>query len=82
MIIGGIGTILGVTMGFVCMKGLQAFGFRLDPNVYYVDRLPIEVNLLDYGLVALCALAITTLATLYPAQAASRLRPVDGIRYE
>lgn len=82
VIIGGIGTILGVTMGFVCMKGLQAFGFRLDPNVYYVDRLPIEVNLLDYGLVALCALAITTLATLYPAQAASRLRPVDGIRYE
>lgn len=82
VIIGGIGTVLGVTMGFVCMKGLQAFGFRLDPNVYYVDRLPIEVNLVDYGLVALCALAITTLATFYPAQAASRLRPVDGIRYE
>ncbi len=82
VLIGGIGTVLGVTMGFVCMKGLQAFGFKLDPNVYYVDRLPIEVNLVDYGLVALCALAITTLATLYPAQAASRLRPVDGIRYE
>jgi lipoprotein-releasing system permease protein len=82
VIIGGIGTILGVTMGFVCMKGLQAFGFRLDPNVYYVDRLPIEVNLSDYSLVALCALGITTLATLYPASAASRLRPVDGIRYE
>jgi len=82
VIIGGVGTVLGVTMGFVCMKGLQAFGFRLDPNVYYVDRLPIEVNPADYGLVALCALAITTLATLYPAQAASRLRPVDGIRYE
>jgi lipoprotein-releasing system permease protein len=82
VIIGGIGTVLGVTMGFVCMKGLQAFGFRLDPNVYYVDRLPIEVNPADYGLVALCALAITTLATFYPATAASRLRPVDGIRYE
>ncbi|HEU5074027.1 MAG TPA: FtsX-like permease family protein, partial [Polyangiaceae bacterium] len=82
VIIGGVGTVLGVTMGFVCMKGLQAFGFRLDPNVYYVDRLPIEVDPVDYGLVALCALAITTLATFYPAQAASRLRPVDGIRYE
>lgn len=82
VIIGGVGTVLGVTMGFVCMKGLQAFGFRLDPNVYYVDRLPIEVNPADYGLVALCALAITTLATFYPATAASRLRPVDGIRYE
>jgi lipoprotein-releasing system permease protein len=82
MLIGGIGTILGVTFGFVAMKGLQAFGFRLDPDVYYVDRLPIEVNPLDYGLVALCAMAITSIATLYPAYAASRLRPVDGIRYE
>ena len=36
----------------------------------------------DYLLVALCAFVITTLATLYPAAAASSLRPVEGIRYE
>jgi lipoprotein-releasing system permease protein len=50
--------------------------------VYYVDRLPISVDPLDYTLVALSAMAITTIATIYPALAASRLRPVDGIRYE
>jgi lipoprotein-releasing system permease protein len=58
------------------------FGVRLDPEVYYVDRLPIEVDPLDYLLVALSAMVITMLATVYPALAASRLRPVDGIRYE
>ena len=35
-----------------------------------------------YGLVALCSVGITVAATIYPALSASRLRPVDGIRYE
>jgi lipoprotein-releasing system permease protein len=81
-VIGAMGTFFGVITGWVMCEGLKRFGVRLDPEVYYVDRLPIEVNLLDYGLIAACALAITVLATLYPALSASRLRPVDGIRYE
>lgn len=82
VIIGSVGTIFGVVTGWVMCEGLKGFGVRLDPEVYYVDTLPIEVNLVDYGLIAVCALAITVLATLYPALSASRLRPVDGIRYE
>jgi lipoprotein-releasing system permease protein len=82
LLIGGIGTILGVLTGWVLCSGLLQFGVRLDPEVYYVDRLPIEVNPGDYLLVALSALVITILATVYPALAASRLRPVEGIRYE
>lgn len=82
VIIGAVGTIFGVVTGWVMCEGLKGFGVRLDPEVYYVDTLPIEVNLVDYALVAICALVITVLATLYPALSASRLRPVDGIRYE
>jgi len=82
MMIGGIGTLLGVVTGLSGALGLLWFGIRLDPEVYYIDRLPISVDPLDFLIVALSALAITTLATLYPALAASRLRPVDGIRYE
>jgi lipoprotein-releasing system permease protein len=82
MFIGGVGTVFGVVTGFIAMQGLKTFGVRLDPEVYYVDRLPVNVQPLDYVLVALCAFVITTLATLYPAAAASSLRPVDGIRYE
>ncbi|HET9933045.1 MAG TPA: ABC transporter permease, partial [Polyangiaceae bacterium] len=82
MMIGGIGTVFGVATGLAAALGLRWFGVRLDPDVYYVDRLPINVDAVDYTLVALASFLITTLATLYPAIAASRLRPVEGIRYE
>jgi len=82
VMIGGIGTIFGVTTGLAATLGLQWFGVRLDPDVYYVDKLPINVDGVEFLFVALSALLITTIATIYPAVAASRLRPVDGIRYE
>jgi lipoprotein-releasing system permease protein len=82
MMIGGIGTLVGVATGLSTALGLKWFGVRLDPEVYYIDRLPVSVDLGEYLLVALSAFCITTLSTLYPAFAASRLRPVDGIRYE
>jgi lipoprotein-releasing system permease protein len=82
VMIGGIGTVFGVATGLAATLGLSWFGVRLDPDVYYVDRLPINVDPGDFTLVALSTLLITTLATLYPAFAASRLRPVEGIRYE
>jgi lipoprotein-releasing system permease protein len=82
LLIGGIGTVFGVVTGLVLCLGLLWFGVRLDPDVYYVDRLPINVDPIDYLVVALCSLGITILATIYPAVAASRLRPVEGIRYE
>jgi lipoprotein-releasing system permease protein len=82
MFIGGVGTLFGVVTGYTSMKSLEVFGIRLDPEVYYIERLPITVEGSDYLLIAVCAFLITTLATLYPASAASRLAPVDGIRYE
>jgi lipoprotein-releasing system permease protein len=82
MLIGGVGTLLGVVTGYVSMASLEKMGIRLDPEVYYIERLPVTVESLDYFFIALCAFFITTLATVYPARAASRLSPVDGIRYE
>lgn len=82
IVIGAIGTVFGVVLGTATTLGLKYVGVRLDPDVYYIDRLPINVSAGDFTWVAVCALLITTLATIYPALAASRLRPVDGIRYE
>jgi lipoprotein-releasing system permease protein len=82
MIIGGIGTLLGVSTGAALCAGLQWFGLRLDPDVYYIDRLPINVSAADYGVVAVAALVICTIATIFPAKQAAQLRPVDGLRYE
>jgi lipoprotein-releasing system permease protein len=82
VIIGAIGTLFGVATGVATCVGLKWFGVRLDPDVYYIDRLPVATNPADYALVAAAALTICTLATVYPAIAASRLRPVDGLRHE
>lgn len=82
MLIGGVGTLFGVITGFTSMYGLEKARISLDPEVYYIERLPVYVNGSDYLLIAICAFVITTLATLYPARAASGLSPVDGIRYE
>jgi lipoprotein-releasing system permease protein len=82
VLIGAIGTALGVTVALAACLGLEWSGVRLDPDVYYIDRLPVNVDLSDYLSVSIAALAICTLATIYPAYTAARVRPVDGLRYE
>ncbi|MEO8797229.1 MAG: ABC transporter permease [Polyangiaceae bacterium] len=82
VIIGAIGTVFGVATSLGVCIGLKWFGLRLDPDVYYIDRLPVKVDPLDFLLVAVAAVTICTLATIYPAKAASKLPPVDGLRYE
>ncbi len=82
VIIGAIGTTFGVGTALAACTGLSWFGVRLDPDVYYIDRLPVNVSGVDYLFVAIAAMFICTLATIYPAWTASRLSPVDGLRYE
>jgi lipoprotein-releasing system permease protein len=82
VIIGAIGTVLGVGTALAACTGLSRFGVRLDPDVYYIDRLPVNVDAGDYLRVAIAAMIICTISTLYPAFAASELRPVEGLRWE
>ncbi len=82
MIIGAIGTTFGGATGLALCAGLSSFGLRLNPDIYYIDKLPIQVSGWDFLAVLGAAFLICTLATIYPAYAASRLRPVDGLRYE
>ncbi|HEY4118343.1 MAG TPA: ABC transporter permease [Byssovorax sp.] len=82
MIIGGIGTVFGVGIALALCTGLATFGVGLDPDVYYINRLPVNVDPSDYALVAVCAFIICTLAAVYPADAASKLEPVEGLRWE
>jgi lipoprotein-releasing system permease protein len=61
---------------------LSRYGYELDAKVYLIDRLPIAVDPVEVAFVAVVALLICFVATLYPALKASALRPVEGLRYE
>jgi len=61
---------------------LKNLGFQLDPEVYYIENLPVKLNPLEFVLIAGIALHISFVATIYPSRKASRLRPVEGLRYD
>jgi len=82
MIIGAIGTFLGVVIGFVLCVLLEKYKFiELPGDVYYLTTLPVKLDFLDVVVIASSALVICFLATLYPARQASKLDPVEAIRY-
>ncbi len=82
-LIGSVGTLLGVVLGWGACLALERYKFiPLPSSVYYIDTLPVEVDPLLVGLIAVAAMAISVLATLYPAWKASRLDPIPALRYE
>jgi len=82
MIIGTIGTLLGTCIGFILCGLLKKYKFiELPGDVYYLTTLPVQLETLDVVIIASSALIICFLATLYPANQASKLDPVEAIRY-
>ncbi len=81
--IGFVGTGLGVLLGLVGAFVLTRFKLiALDPQVYFIDRLPIQIAVSDVLAITAASLGIAMLATLWPARQASRLFPVEAIRHE
>jgi lipoprotein-releasing system permease protein len=80
--IGGVGTIIGVAIGLVTCYVVSAYGYHLDPKVYLIDKLPIDVVWYEVLGVAGVTILISLAATWAPAQAAASLRPVEGLRYD
>ena len=89
--IGVVGTLAGLVIGVVFCAYIEEIrqfvawvaGTKVfDPNVYYLTRLPADINPVETGSIVLMALALSVLATLYPSWRASRLDPVEALRYE
>ncbi len=91
LIIGLTGTALGVAGGFIIVPYIneivefaeKVLSIDIFPSdVYYLDRLPAKINYFDMAIIAGASILISFLATLYPAWRASKLNPVEALRYE
>ncbi len=81
--IGLIGTTIGLVLGLGLATAVDRGRLiRLDPTVYFIDRLPIRTEPWDVAVIVLVALAIAVLATLPASRRAASLEPVDAIRAE
>lgn len=81
--IGLTGTALGATLGVSVSWALDRFELiKIPGEVYFVDHLPATLDPFDITLIVVASVAISFVATIYPARQASRLEPVDAIRHE
>jgi lipoprotein-releasing system permease protein len=81
LVIGLIGTLLGVAWGLGACWGAKRYGLPLDPDVYYIDRLPIHVEPASVLASAMAGIVISIAATFYPARLAAKVRPAAGMRH-
>lgn len=84
LIIGLSGTFLGALGGIILCLLLKKYQFiKLPQDIYYIDRLPVAIELWpDIILIVLAAMVISLVSTVYPASRAGGFRPVDALRYE
>lgn len=82
MAVGAIGTVLGVSLGIILCSLLRHYRFiELPGDVYYITTLPVLLETMDILRIAIAAIVICFLATLYPANQAAKVDPVEAIRY-
>ncbi|HET9933248.1 MAG TPA: ABC transporter permease [Polyangiaceae bacterium] len=79
-LIGVVGTAAGLVLGYATCQGLLKYAVPLDPKVYFIPRLPVQVQAIDFAMVGLFAILVCVLATVWPAVHASRLRPAEAFR--
>jgi len=81
--IGICGTGLGVLGGYVLCELLRRYKFiRLDAQIYQFPYLPVKMETFDFVAIALAAICISLVATLYPSIRAASLDPAEALRYE
>jgi len=83
LLIGVVGTAIGLVLGFaLSWVGGHYHLLSLSPEVYSIDYVPFAPRALDGLLVALVAVGISLVATVYPSWSAARILPAEALRYE
>jgi lipoprotein-releasing system permease protein len=83
VLIGVIGTVIGLVLGYaISYAGGHFHVIQLSPEVYSIDYVPFAPRIVDGAWVALFAVLVSFVATLYPSWSASRILPAEALRYE
>jgi lipoprotein-releasing system permease protein len=83
VLIGVIGTVIGLVLGYaISYAGGHYHIISLSPEVYSIDYVPFAPRVMDGLWVALFAVVVSFVATLYPSWSASRILPAEALRYE
>lgn len=83
VLVGLIGNILGILIGLILIYiQMEYHIFKLDPTVYILPAIPVEVKFIDFIYVSLAAMILTTIASYLPAKQAAGVIPIETIRWE
>jgi lipoprotein-releasing system permease protein len=83
LVVGIAGVVLGTACGYLLCWIQKTFNLvSLPAEIYFINSLPVDMRPLDFVAVAVAAMLLTFLATVYPARRAAQLSPVEAIRYE
>jgi lipoprotein-releasing system permease protein len=83
VMIGAVGTVIGLVVGYALAFLANHYQWlRLDQDVYAVSYVPFQPRWLDALWIAAAAMFVSVVATFYPARSATRIAPVEALRYE
>jgi lipoprotein-releasing system permease protein len=83
VLIGVVGTVIGLTLGYsICYFGDKYRWISLPAEVYSISYVPFEARWTDGLWIAAVAIGVSFIATLYPARNATKITPVEALRYQ
>jgi len=79
-LIGLVGTLGGLAVGFGLCVALEHVGLPIDPEVWYIDKLPVKMSSMEFLFVGLAAMGISQLVTVIATFIAVKPNPVEGLK--